>query len=58
MHSSKTYLVALTNHEKTKEFLTFVNDKFTLAQTGSIRLDIGANRAAPALEEGTLTPLA
>jgi hypothetical protein len=50
-HTSKTYLMSVTDVTKTKEVLSFINEKFILSQTGSIRENIWNKKQAPELDD-------
>lgn len=51
-HTTKTFLMAIADHTKNKEVMSFINEKFKLSQTGLIRDKIWGNKSAPTIEEG------
>lgn len=44
--------MTVADHTKTKEVLSFLNEKFKLSQEGPIREKIWNNKSAPTVEEG------
>jgi len=42
-HSSKTWVIACVDPAKAADFMSYVNDRFKKAQTGSMRINIHRN---------------